>query len=107
MRNIILSMVATVSLGTPVLADPIKENEYFTNHAMGCMLLQECTDHVQELKTVSDLNKHDELADIDYSIVADEFNSLVRSLNKVGFKVFLYRHAILPSGTSWCLSYCE
>ena len=40
--------------------------------------------YVQELKTVSDLNKHEELADIDYSIVADEFDSLVRSLNKVG-----------------------
>ena len=84
MRNIILSMVAAVSLGTPVLADPIKDDHYFSAHAMGCMLLQECTDHVQELKTVSDLNKHEELADIDYSIVADEFNSLVRSLNKVG-----------------------
>ena len=75
-----------------------KKNEYFTNHAMGCMLLQECTDHVQELKTVSDLNKHDELADIDYSIVADEFNSLVRSLNKVGAKVFLADLRYFPVG---------
>ena len=55
----------------PVMADPIKEDEFFTPHAQGCMLLQECTDHVQELKTVSDLNKHEELADIDYGIVAD------------------------------------
>ena len=69
---------------TPAFADPIEEDEFFTAHAQGCMLLRECTDHVQELKTVSDLNKHEELADIDYSIVADEFNSLVRSLNKVG-----------------------
>ena len=38
----------------------------------------------KNLKKVSDLNKHEELVDIDYSIVADEFNSLVRSLNKVG-----------------------
>ena len=62
------------------------------------MLLQECTDHVQELKTVSDLNKHEELADIDYSIVADEFNSLVRSLNKVGAKVFLADMRYFPVG---------
>ena len=68
---------ATVAL--PAHSDPITEDEFFTPHAQGCMLLQECTDHVQELKTVSDLNKHEELADIDYSIVADEFNSLVRS----------------------------
>ena len=72
MIKTIFAMLAAVSL-TPVFADPIKEEEGFTNHSMGCMLLQECTDHVQELKTVTDLNKHEELADIDYSIVADEF----------------------------------
>ena len=66
--------------------------------AQGCMLLRECTDHVQELKTVSDLNKHEELADVDYSIVADEFNSLVRSLNAVGSKVFLADMRYFPIG---------
>ena len=91
----------------PVMADPITEDEFFTPHAQGCMLLQECTDHVQELKTVSDLNKHEELADIDYGIVADEFNSLVRSLNKVGAQSFSSRHAILPSWSSWSISYCR
>ena len=60
-----LMMVLAAALMTaPVMADPIKEDEFFTPHAQGCMLLQECTDHVQELKTVSDLNKHEELADI-------------------------------------------
>ena len=68
--------LAAALIAAPVLADPIKDDEFFTPHAQGCMLLQECTDHVQELKTVSDLNKHEELADIDYSIVADEFNAL-------------------------------
>ena len=98
MRKIIMGMLAAASITAPVLADPIKEDEYFTPHAQGCMLLQECTDHVQELKTVSDLNKHEELADIDYSIVADEFNSLVRSLNKVGAKVFLADMRYFPVG---------
>ena len=106
MKKTILAMIAlAVSLGTPVFADPITEDEFFTPHAQGCMLLQECTDHVQELKKVSDLNKNEELNDIDYSIVADEFNSLVRSLNKVGRKVFSSRHAILPNRSSGCLSY--
>ena len=91
-------MLAAVSLGAPALADPIKDKEYFTMHSMGCMLLRECTDHVQELKTVSDLNKHEELDDIDYSIVADEFNSLVRSLNAVGVKVFLADMRYFPVG---------
>ena len=79
MKKIIMTLLAAAAMSAPVLADPIKDDEFFTPHAQGCMLLQECTDHVQELKTVSDLNKHEELADIDYSIVADEFNSTLSS----------------------------
>ena len=37
-------------------------------------------------------------ADIDYSIVADEFDSLVRSLNKVGAGVFLADSRYFPIG---------
>ena len=81
MKKVIMSLLAAAAMSAPALADPIKEDEFFTPHAQGCMLLQECTDHVQELKTVSDLNKHEELADSDYSVIADEFNSLIRSLN--------------------------
>ena len=91
-------MMAAVSFGAPVLADPINEEEYFTHHAQGCMLLRECTDHVKELKTVSDLNKDKELADIDYSIIADEFDSLIRSLNAVGARVFLGDMRYFPVG---------
>ena len=54
-----MALAATL-IAAPVLADPITEDEFFTPHAQGCMLLQECTDHVQELKTVSDLNKHED-----------------------------------------------
>ena len=75
MKKIIATLVAAAAVALPAHSDPIKEDEYFTPHAQGCMLLQECTDHVQELKTVSDLNKDDYLVDVDYSIVADEFNS--------------------------------
>ena len=58
--------LAAAFIAAPALADPITEDEFFTPHAQGSMLLQESTDHVQELKTVSDLNKHEELADSDY-----------------------------------------
>ena len=90
--------LAAALISAPVLADPLKENEYFTPHSMGCMLLRECTNHVKELKTVTDLNKDSFLADVDYSIVADEFDSLVRSLNKVGARVFLADQRYFPVG---------
>ena len=98
MKKIIASVVAAAAVALPAHSDPIKEDEFFTPHAQGCMLLQECTDHVQELKTVSDLNKHEELVDSDYSVIADEFNSLVRSLNAVGAKVFLADMRYFPIG---------
>ena len=63
MKKLMMALAAAL-ITAPVMADPIDDNEFFTPHAQGCMLLQECTDHVQELKTVSDLNKHKELADI-------------------------------------------
>ena len=107
MKKIIMGMLAAASIAAPALADPIKDEEYFTMHSMGCMLLQECTDHVKELKTVSDLNKDDYLVDIDYDIIADEFDSLIRSLNAVGAKVFLADSRYFPNWTSWCISYCK
>ena len=93
-----MAAVAAAAVALPAHSDPIKDKEYFSMHSMGCMLLRECTDHVQELKTVSDFNKHEELVDIDYSIVADEFASLVRSLNTVGVKVFLADSRYFPVG---------
>ena len=98
MKKLIAALVAAAAVALPAHSDPITEDEFFTPHAMGCMLLQECTDHVQELKTVSDLNKHKELDDSDYSVIADEFNSLIRSLNAVGAKVFLADLRYFPVG---------
>ena len=48
MKKIIMGMLAAASIAAPALADPIKDEEYFTMHSMGCMLLQECTDHVKD-----------------------------------------------------------
>ena len=64
MKKLLATVTTALLLGaaSSAIADPIKDDEFFTPHAQGCMLLQECTDHVQELKTVSDLNKHEELA---------------------------------------------
>tara|TARA_B100002019_G_scaffold208021_1_gene180734 strand:- start:274 stop:957 length:684 start_codon:yes stop_codon:yes gene_type:complete len=84
-------------LTVPVMADPIdKEKHYYTNHAMGCMLLRECTDHVVEIKDINDIRK--ELPDSYYDDIASEFNSLVRSLNKVRVKVFLADEKYFPVG---------
>jgi len=63
---------------------------------MGCMLLQECIEDINEVKSISDINS--EIPATNYDIVAVEFNSLIGSLNKVGAKVFLADQKYFPVG---------
>ena len=96
MKKIIATLVAAAAVALPALSAPLKDNEYFTMHSMGCMLLQECTDNVKEINSISDIN--DEIPSVNYDIVASEFNSLVGSLGKVGAKVFLADQKYFPVG---------
>ena len=96
MKKIIATLVAAAAVALPAHSDPLKNNEYFTMHSMGCMLLQECTDNVKEINSISDIN--DEIPSVNYDIVAAEFNSLLGSLNKVGAKVFLADQKYFPVG---------
>ena len=38
MKKIIMSLLAAATISVPALADPIKDDEYFTMHSMGCLL---------------------------------------------------------------------
>ena len=41
MKKIIMTLLAAAfAMSAPALADPIKEDEFFTPHAQGCMLLK-------------------------------------------------------------------
>ena len=91
----ILAMLAVVSLGTPVFADDSKITKGFHSmDAMGCMLLRECTNGVDKVESVATIA--DEYPNIDYSIVADEFNSMLVALEQVGVGVFLADSKYFP-----------
>ena len=96
MKKIIATLVAAAAVALPAHSDPLKNNEYFTMHSMGCMLLQECTDNVKEINSISDINS--EIPSTNYNIIAGEFDSLLGSLNKVGAKVFLADQKYFPVG---------
>ena len=80
MKKIILSLLASAALVAPVSADPLKDSEYFTMHSMGCMLLQECTDGVEEITSILDVSSQYSNTEQFYS-VATEFNNMLSSLN--------------------------
>jgi hypothetical protein len=96
MKKIIAAVVAAAAVALPVHSDPLKDNEYFTMHSMGCMLLQECVEDVKEINSISDINA--EIPAVNYDIVTAEFNSFLRSLDKIGVKVFLADQKYFPVG---------
>ena len=64
---------------------------------MGCMLLQECTEDVEEVFSLLDIS-HEYDNWEDFTPVANEFNNMLVSLNKVGVKVFLADEKYFPEG---------
>ena len=96
MKRLFTAAVVAAAVALPVHSAPLKDSEYFTMHSMGCMLLQECIEDINEVKSISDINS--EIPATNYDIVAVEFNSLIGSLNKVGAKVFLADQKYFPVG---------
>ena len=98
-RSKILALLTAISLGAAPTAfaneDKITKG-FYTMDAMGCMLLRECTKDVQELTSIQDLK--DYYPDSDFSAIDSEFDSMLRTLNKIGVKVFLGAERYFPAG---------
>jgi len=98
-RSSILAFLTAISLGAAhtALANEDKITKgFYSMDAMGCMLLRECTKDVQELTSIQDLK--DYYPDSDFSAIDSEFDSMLRTLNKVGVKVFLGAERYFPAG---------
>ncbi|AIX19606.1 hypothetical protein Syn7803C77_149 [Synechococcus phage ACG-2014d] len=98
MKNIIMSLLAVVAaIAIPVQAEPITEEDYNTPHAMGCMLLGECTDDVVKVYSMLDIsNKYANTEE--FTGVTGEFHNILHSLNQVGVNVFLDDEKYFPKG---------
>ena len=98
-RSSILAFLTAISLGAAhtSLANEEKITKgFYSMDAMGCMLLGECTKDVQELTSIQDLK--DYYPDSDFSAIDSEFDSILRTLNKIGVKVFLGAERYFPAG---------
>jgi len=82
----------------PVLADEDKiKHGYNSMDSMGCMLLLECTDDVEEVFSMLDIS-HNYPNMEEFTSNASEFNYMLMSLNQVGVKVFLADEKYFPVG---------
>ena len=98
MKKIIFSILGALFMSAPAMADH-KEGHikgYNSMDAMGCMLLRECTDNVRPIKSISDITR--EYPDSDFGAIANEFNSIIKTFNKIGVGVFLADQKYFPVG---------
>jgi len=95
-----ISVINTVVLGVTAASTWANESKlkkgYYTMDALGCMIVQECTENVRQIKNIDDIRK--EFPSSDFDIIADEFNSMLVSLDKVGVMVFLADEKYFPPG---------
>jgi hypothetical protein len=97
MKKIIMALMAACLAVPAAIADPLKDEDYFTMHSMGCMILQECTDDVDEVFSLLDVSSQYDNTDSFYP-VANEFNNMLVSLNQIGVKVYLADEKYFPVG---------
>ena len=84
-------------MSNPAVADPIGEDDYFTNHSMGCMILQECTDDVDEVRSLLDVSSKYPVPE-KFTFASNEFNQMLVALHQVGVKVYLADEKYFPVG---------
>ena len=92
-----MALMAACLAVPAAIADPLKDEDYFTMHSMGCMILQECTDDVDEVSSLLDVSSQYDNTDSFYP-VANEFNNMLVSLNQIGVKVYLADEKYFPVG---------
>ncbi len=91
-----MSLLVAASMSAPALADSKITKGYNTMDAMGCMLLRECTNGVEQVFSVGDIA--DKYPDSDFSVIANEFHRMLVALDQVGVKVFLADEKYFPVG---------
>ena len=97
MKKLLLGLIGSSLFAIPSLAGESKlKKGFYTMDALGCMIVQECTENVRQIKNIDDIRK--EYPNSDFDIIADEFNSMLVSLDKVGVMVFLADEKYFPPG---------
>ena len=96
MKKFLFGLLSSCLLTTPALAEGKITNGWYTMDAMGCMLLKECTEGVVEVKTMDDVVEYYGGEYHNSGAVAEEFDRMVATLNKMGTKVYIGHGKYFP-----------
>ena len=98
MKNYVIGLLTALSLGTAHIAlaneDKITKG-FYTMDAMGCMLLRECKEDVEEVFSLLDISSQYPNTE-EFTPVAAEFNTMLMAMNQIGIKVFLADERYFP-----------
>jgi hypothetical protein len=84
-------------MSVPVNAEEQKlKKGFYSMDSMGCMITRECTKDVRRIKSINDIRK--EFPNSNFDLIADEFDSMLVSLDKIGVMVFLGHEKYFPPG---------
>jgi hypothetical protein len=96
MKKLLFGLLSSCLLTAPALAEGKITKGFYSMDALGCMITRECTKDVRRIQSINDIRK--EFPDSDFDIIADEFDSMLVSLNKIGVMVFLGHEKYFPPG---------
>jgi len=97
MKKFIIGALMALSIGTPVFAEDKITKGYNSYDSMGCMLLLECTDGVEQVTNLLDVSSQYPNTS-SFTPIATEFNNMLSSLSRIGVKVFLADQKYFPPG---------
>jgi hypothetical protein len=89
MKKHLLSLFAFVGLCSPlsVFAEPIEPKDYMTNHALGCMILRECKEGVEQIETIEDVNEF--FPSVDYTWYSEEIDTILAVMDQLEIEVYV------------------
>ena len=97
MKKLLLGLIGLSLVSIPALAGESKlKKGFYTMDSMGCMITRECTKDVRRIKSIDDIRK--EFPNSNFDLIADEFDSMLVSLDKIGVMVFLGAEKYFPVG---------
>jgi len=95
-KKLAIALLAAASFATTASADESKITKgYNSMDAMGCMLVRECTNDVDEVHSLLDISAEYTNTE-EFTPVAYEFNSMLQAMKAIGIKVYLADQRYFP-----------
>ena len=93
LKKLLLSTLVGLSTAMPVMAEN-PDVTYRSLDSLGCIMLRECTEDVNQVKSVEDIQAL--LPDSDYETHKEELNALFEQLNALEIDVFVADQKYFP-----------